>query len=145
MPRAMLLAALTVLLASGLVRMSLQRRFPILALSSQSAFISYTVAALAVTWLALSSTLLLWVVPVSLLLSLAVGYFAAKLLLRRVALTELRVTLVVVVLSALSVAAAVVLTADPAFRYIAGSYMLVNIALFVVSAFATLRKVPRAG
>ena len=94
-------------------------------------------------WLLLSGTVLLWVFPLNIVASGYFAYFAVRSLLTAFPHNELRLAAVLALLLGLSISAYIWIAGDPAMRFIAGPYSLLNLAIFLGTSALVFRRLRR--
>ena len=96
-------------------------------------------------WLALASTVLLWIFPFSILLSLAVGYFGTKQALHAFPRGEVRASALLSFALGAGVATAIASSGDSFLTYVAGPYSLLNAIALAGASYLVLRVVAPPG
>lgn len=90
-------------------------------------------------WLALASTVLLWIFPLSVLLSLAVGYVGTKQTLHAFPRSEVRASALLAFALGVGVAAAIASSGDSFLTYVAGPYSLLHAIALAGASYLALR------
>ena len=90
-------------------------------------------------WLTLASTVLLWIFPLSVLLSLAVGYVGTKKALDAFPRNEVRASALLAFALGAGVAAAIASSEDSFLTYVAGPYSLLNAVALAGASYLALR------
>jgi hypothetical protein len=96
-------------------------------------------------WLTLASTVLLWIFPFSILLSLAVGYFGTKQALHAFPRDEVRASALLSFALGAGVATAIASSEDSFLTYVAGPYSLLNAIALAGASYLVLRVVAPPG
>lgn len=90
-------------------------------------------------WLALASTVLLWIFPLNVLLTLGTGYFGTRRALEILPRSEVRASVLMAFALGVGVAAAITSSADSFLTHVAGPYSLLNALVFACAAYLVMR------
>ncbi len=94
-------------------------------------------------WLALASTALIWIFPLNVVASAAVGYFGIRSARSAFPAPEVKASTILAAVSGFAIAAAVATAGDPFMLRVAAPYSLLSTVAMVGAAYMALR--PRRG
>jgi hypothetical protein len=94
-------------------------------------------------WLALASTALIWLFPLNVVATAAVGYFGTRSAMAAVPAPEVKAFAILAAVSGVAIAAAVATSGDPFMLHVAGPYSLLNTVTMAGAAYIAMR--PRRG
>ena len=97
----------------------------------------------AALWLVLSSSVLLWIFPLNIVASGYVAYFIVKHVAATFRRTQLQIAAALVLVLGLLLSGYILVAGDPAMKYIAGPYSLLNLAVFLVTASLVYRRLQK--
>ena len=108
---------------------------PTFASAARVGFLSLAASA----WLGLASTALVWVFPLNVVASAAIGYYGTKKAKRVLAGSEVKAFAALSFAAGTAIAAALATEGDPFIRQVAAPYSMLNAVAMAISAFLALR------